>query len=572
MPITTTISSLGRRRSRAVVGASVLLALTLVGAACSTDVDTGPPTATGPGDCDPAIHDALAGWEEVGFSGTVAFLDSSRPCQAAFGTADPFGDDPMTVDTVFSIGSITKAVTAAAIADLVHDGRLAYDDRAGDLVAGLTGPVADATVAQLLLHTGGFAGNHGRDHEALTSDAAIVALSGLEAVAEPGTTFGYANAGYATLALIVDAVGGGYRDHLSTEILIADDGMSIGGFWDGEPSPRGPRAVGVVDGGTPGVDGSFGGPHWALDGAGGVAMTAGELARWTADLFGGRIVEPAAIDDLLGLRFDHGDGTVEVPGWVEIDEVPFGEPVLGAAGGGGGIGHQMAVAWLPRSGRAFVIATNTPDVGAEDLLASLLPDLVEGLAPVGPPVASELAPDLVAAVSGRWELPDGSRFDIGAEGPGLRVRALDPGAVPVVLPVGDPEAAADHERRVLAVIGGSTAEGRRERELFEESVGPIDEVVPFGTAFIQGEYRTWIEIRFVEGDQLLAWMALEPNDAIAAVEVGTEPPTATFLARDDGSIGPLDDAGGGDGPRLAWDGVELRITNGERDALAVPAG
>lgn len=554
---------------------SLLLAAILVAGACSADVESGPVVnAEG---CHPAVAEALAGWEVAGFSGTVAFVDTDRPCVAAFGSIDPLTGAAMTTDAVFSIGSITKAVTAAAIAGLEFDGRLSYDDRAGDLVPGLDGPVADATIGQLLLHTSGITGTHGRDHQPLARADALAALSTLDTASEPGTTFGYANAGYATLALVVDEVTGSYRDHLVDEILLDADGRSIGGFWDGEPAAPEPRAVGLADDGAPGVDGSFAGPHWALDGAGGVAMTAEQLADWTAALFQGHIIDPEAVERLLDLRFDHEDGTEEVPGWVAIDEVPFGEPVFGASGGGGGIGHQMTTAWLPESERVFVVAVNTPDVGAEQLLAALLPDLAAGLAPAAPPVASEIAPDVIEAVTGRWELADGSRFDVAAAGPGLRVRALDPGAVSVVLPQGDPAVAADHQRRVLEVIGGSTAEGRQERELFEEAFGPIGEVEPFGTAFIEGEHRTWLRVHPVEGDPVLVWLALQPNDAIAAAESGTEPPSTVFLQSDDGTLAPLDQTTSGEGPRLLVDDLalgdmELRIATGDDEVVATRSG
>lgn len=583
----------GRQRGPAQRLVSFLALLSLVAlaaAACTSDVDSGPVAADQPGGvdpsgdtggtgetggadgCDPGVDRALAGWAAAGFSGTVAFVDPARPCVAGYGSADPATDRAMTPDTVFSIGSITKAVTAAAIGGLEHEGRLRYDDRAGDLVPGLTGPVADATVSQLLLHTSGLAGFVGPDQQALTRNDALDALSALERVADPGTEFGYTNAGYTTLALIVDELTGDFRSHLVDEILLDGDGAPLGGFWDGTPGADGPRAVGMLDDGTPGADGSFAGPHWALDGAGGVAMTAEELARWAEALFGGRIIAPEALDGLLALSFDNGDGTSEVPGWLRLDGSAFGEPVFGAAGGGGNIGHTMTVAWLPESGRVFAVASNTNEVGAEQLLADLLPDLAAGRTPPGPPVASDLDPAVVEAASGQWSLPDGARFDVRADGPGLRVRALDAGAVAAVLPVGDPEAAADHQRRVLEVMGGSTEEGRRERERFEEAFGPMARITPFGTAFVEGEHRTWIAVELDDGGTVELWVALAGNDSIAAIEITDEPPGIGYLPLDDGTFGPLAGPGDGSGPRLALDDMGLRITNGDGEVVATPVG
>src|SRR5690606_9337117 len=122
-------------------------------------------------------------------------------------------------------------------------------------------------------------------------------------------------------------------------------GEAAGGFWDGEPAAPGPRAVGHLDDGSAGRRGDFAGPHWALSGNGDLAMSMPALAEWV------RAHPPRK----AGGR---------VPGWAALDESAYGEPVLAAAGGGGDIGHEAVVAWLPRSGRVIAVATNTPAVTA----------------------------------------------------------------------------------------------------------------------------------------------------------------------------------------------------------------
>ncbi len=92
--------------------------------------------------------------------------------QAAFGRAVPDGVS-MTIDAVFRIASMTKAVTAVAAMQMIEQGRLALDQPAGEVVAGLAEPQVlegfDAagkprlrpakrpiTLRQLLTHTAGF--------------------------------------------------------------------------------------------------------------------------------------------------------------------------------------------------------------------------------------------------------------------------------------------------------------------------------------------------------------------------------------------------------------------------------
>ncbi|MEM7092189.1 MAG: serine hydrolase domain-containing protein [Actinomycetota bacterium] len=524
--------------------------------------------------CDPGIDAALAGWESVGFSGSVAFLGGEQECTAAYGLADADSGRPMTIDTTFSIGSITKSVSAAAIGRLAADGRLSLDDRAGDLVPGLTGAVGQATVAQLLLHTSGLTGSHGRDHEPLERADAIAALSSLDAAAPAGSEFLYSNAGFATVALIIDEVTGDYRRYLADQILTVDGSpiTAFGGFWDGEPSAPTPRAVGVTDAGEAGHDGSFAGPHWALDGAGGVAMTAQDLARWTRALFTGDLLPNDGVSSLLELRFDQGDGTVEVPGWVGIDEEPFGEPVYGTSGGGGSIGHEMTVAWLPESERVFVIASNQNEVPAEQLLLELFHDLVAGRTPSPPDAVDDLPADVAQRAVGQWVLdgvPDGGRVAVSVDGDALLVTALDPGAVAAVLPIPDVAAASIHEALVLDVLGGSTEEGRRERELLEDELGSVVGLDVFGTWFADIEYRTYLRVRFERGAELLIWVAVDDRGGIAAAAVPVDPPSLRYVPRPDGTLAPLDRASAmvdlhlqltDDGLLVINDGIEYSAT------------
>ncbi len=93
--------------------------------------------------------------------------------QGAFGRRAIADGPPMTLDTVFRMASMTKAVTATAAMQLVEQGRLSLDAPVGDVAPGLAAPQVlegfDAggkpmlrpargtiTLRQLLTHTAGF--------------------------------------------------------------------------------------------------------------------------------------------------------------------------------------------------------------------------------------------------------------------------------------------------------------------------------------------------------------------------------------------------------------------------------
>lgn len=103
----------------------------------------------------------------------VAADDSGVTYQGAFGRRNLASDDAMSLDTVFRIASMTKAITATAAMQMVEQGRLGLDQPAGEVLPELAKPMVlegfDAagkpvlrparekiTLRRLLTHTAGF--------------------------------------------------------------------------------------------------------------------------------------------------------------------------------------------------------------------------------------------------------------------------------------------------------------------------------------------------------------------------------------------------------------------------------
>lgn len=542
---------------------AALLLVPLV--ACTRDVEDPPreedgaPAATA---CDPEVDEALRAWAGAGFSGTVALSTGGElDCEAAYGLADREESRPSTTDTVFAIGSVSKAFAAAAVLDLVVAGELALDDRAGDLLPTLGGPAADATVEQLLLHTSGLTGEIGPDREPLGEEEAVTAISGLERATPPGTEFLYSNAGYALLALIVQAVTATpYRDHVRSEVLTVD-GDVLGGFWDGEPAAPGPRAVGYDEQGERLPADAFAGPYWATAGNGDLAMTTTELARWTHALFAGEVIDPAAVDLLEGIAFEEGEGRAEVPGWVRFDPEQLGEEAYAVAGGGGDLGHEAVTAWLPESDRVISLSTNTADVTAEELLAELAPALIAGDPLPVPEEGAEVDAEEVAAAEGTYALDGGDRLVVTADDDGLAVAAHGAGAIAALFPPADEAdagARAAHEELVRALLAGETGTGREELAALEDDLGPIDGVEVLGTVDV-GELHTYALLD-AGGEEVLVWYALDEAGGIAAVEITDDPPTLVVAPAGAGTYRPADPTGRGPEVTLVLAADELTVT------------
>ena len=529
--------------------------------------------AGGAGSCTPGLDEAFTAWAQAGFSGTVAVSTGGEfDCLAAYGTADAAAGTPNTVDTVFAIGSVSKAVTAAAVFALVDDGVLALSDRAGDLVPGLGGPAADVTVEQLLLHTSGLTGNHGEDHQPLDREAAVAAIGGLGQAFAPGTAYLYSNAGYTLLAVIVEQLSGvGYREFMASRVLTLPDGRAAGGFWDGEPAAAGPRATGVLEDGGRGQAGDFPGPHWAMAGNGDLAMATRDLAAWTLALFTGHVVSPDAATALAAPTFDHGDGTAETPGWVALDASAFGEPVVASSGGGGDTGHNAVVAWLPDSERVIAVASNGPDVTAEDLVQAVGPALVAGDELPRPDAPSgDVEPDEMAAFQGTYALTSGGRFDVAAHEDGLAITATGPDAVSALFPLPDgvtTDDAAAHEARVQDLLAGDTAEGRDELAALEADFGPIGDIELVGTIVDDGELRTYVTVT-AGGEPLTGWYALDEAGGIAAVDFGDRGPTLVVAPAGERAFRPVHPTAGAGGT-----GADVAIGFGDGSLTVTgPAG
>ena len=96
---------------------------------------------------DTLIQEAMEAWEVPGASMAVVQGDEVIYLQG-FGARERGRDERVTPDTLFAIGSTTKAVTTTAMAILVDEGKMAWDDRVRKHLPSfrLADPLADQNV------------------------------------------------------------------------------------------------------------------------------------------------------------------------------------------------------------------------------------------------------------------------------------------------------------------------------------------------------------------------------------------------------------------------------------------
>jgi len=134
----------------------------------------------------------------------------------------------MTVDTIFDVASLTKALaTGPAIVKLIEQGKLALEDPVSKHLPsfGAAGKKS-VTVAQLLLHTSGLQPVNDADDYADGRDAAFAVIDNLQLEHEPGRRFDYSDLGYITLGRLVEKVSGLPLDAFVHEQIYKPLGMN----------------------------------------------------------------------------------------------------------------------------------------------------------------------------------------------------------------------------------------------------------------------------------------------------------------------------------------------------------
>ncbi|MBD3164968.1 serine hydrolase [bacterium] len=167
------------------------------------------------------------------FSGTALVARGEEVLfTTAQGRANYRYEVPNRVDTRINIGSINKSFTAVAIAVLVEEGRLAFDDPVAKHIPDYPLPevAQKVTLHHLLTHTSGIADYWNDEFERhwhqIRTVEELLPYYGEEPLAfEPGEQWSYSNGGFALLGLIIERVSGmDYYDFMR-ERVYAPAGM-----------------------------------------------------------------------------------------------------------------------------------------------------------------------------------------------------------------------------------------------------------------------------------------------------------------------------------------------------------
>ncbi len=226
--------------------------------ACSTNTPAWPPPSPTPtptplahADPDPALASRLAQLDGYlagqlvrrhvpGMVAAVVTRDGLA-WSKAYGIRNVVTRDPVTTETLFRIGSITKVVTALAVLQLRDAGKLDLDAPVSTWIADLaavTAPTTDSppiTLRHLMTHMSGLPREpqlddpYGRQHE-VTEPELLASLHHTRLDTSPGTTWAYSNLGAALEGLVIARASGQPYAAYTTEHLLRPLGMMTATF------------------------------------------------------------------------------------------------------------------------------------------------------------------------------------------------------------------------------------------------------------------------------------------------------------------------------------------------------
>ena len=169
--------------------------------------------------------------EANGFAGSVLVARGEKIILArGYGLADRENKVKQTPETVFSIGSITKQFTGAAILKLEMMGKLKVADPISKYFGDVPADKKEITLHHLLTHAAGFEGALGDDYDPIGREAFIKLALGSKLLFKPGERYEYSNVGFSLLGIIVELVSGKDYEGFLYVALFKPAGMERTGY------------------------------------------------------------------------------------------------------------------------------------------------------------------------------------------------------------------------------------------------------------------------------------------------------------------------------------------------------
>jgi len=288
--------------------------------------------------------------------------------RAGYGLANLEWRIPVTPETVFEIGSVTKQFTAAGILLLAQDGKLSVDDKISRYLPDTPPAWRDITIRHLLTHTSGihnYTTLDGFDLSLRMTEGQFIRKIGAYPLDfAPGEKWSYSNSGFSLLGYIIENTSGTDYWHFMHERVFAPLGMT-------NTASREPRNV--IRNRAAGYEQDDNGKYINRDyeltdifSAGAIVSTVDDMAKWNASLDHQTLLTAASEKEMwTPLRFN--DGTTRDYGFGWYLNPLQGHPNIGHSGTTDGFSASFQR--FPRDRLAVIVLTNSNEEGVATRVA-----------------------------------------------------------------------------------------------------------------------------------------------------------------------------------------------------------
>jgi len=216
----------------------------------------------------------------------------------AYGDAKLQPPTAATADMRYAIGSISKQFTATCVLLLQQQHKLSLDDKVAKWIPGLTDG-DHVTIRELLSHTSGYQDYWPQDYvppemeRPTTPDAILARWAKRPLDFAPGAKWQYSNTNFVIAGLIVQKASGTPFFQFLRDNVLRKVGITSAVDFD-QSGPSSVQPVGYLRYALgPLHPAPSTGPNWMF-GAGELAMTASDLARWDISIITQSLLSPAS--------------------------------------------------------------------------------------------------------------------------------------------------------------------------------------------------------------------------------------------------------------------------------------
>jgi CubicO group peptidase (beta-lactamase class C family) len=326
----------------------------------------------------------------------AVYQDGRIVLAKGYGSANLEYGIPITPTTPFIVGSVSKQFTAAAIALLVEEKRLALTDDVRKYLPELADYGTPITIGHLVHHTSGL-----RDWWELVSVAGLrfddtyAVQDVLDMTARqrglnftPGERYLYSNTGYIVLGLVVQRVTGKSLREFAAERIFAPLSMTNSHFQDDHTQPVLGRAYAY----SPLAGGRYAINVWNNDlvGQGGVMTTVVDLAKWDENFSTGRVGGEGFLKRQLQRGQLNSGTTISYAFGVEVGTYR-GLDLVEHTGSTGG--YRAVLTRFPKQKTTIAALCNVSDAAPATLAHRVADHLLRDAftAPVPPPTSASVA-------------------------------------------------------------------------------------------------------------------------------------------------------------------------------------